>query len=183
MIPNTILVTDGKGGVGKTSLVANIAGLAAASGWHTLAIDLDPQGNLARDLGVLDEADDGTNLHHTITNRAALEPLRDVRPGLDLAPGGPALDNLPADITVQAVLYDDRGDTHARLLDVSATVDFPWTDGTRVLGPAGGLQVECVVTTKLYPSRSPPKVPRGSAGVKSGSDLQRALSGSLHAGG
>lgn len=77
----------------------------------------------------------------------------------------------PTDITVQAVLYDDRGDTHARVLDVSATVDFPWADGTRVLGPAGGLQVECVVTTKLYPSRSPPKVPRGSAGVKSGAVL------------
>ena len=71
----------------------------------------------------------------------------------------------PTDVTVQAVLYDDRGDTHALLQDFSAAVEFPWADGTRVFGPAGGLQVECVVTTKMYPSRSPPKVPRGSAGV------------------
>ena len=59
MIPNSIVITNGKGGVGKTSLVANVAGLAAASGWRVLVIDADPQGNLARDLGVLDIADDG----------------------------------------------------------------------------------------------------------------------------
>ena len=47
-----------KGGVGKTSLVANLAGLAANGGWKTLAIDTDPQGNLARDIGVINDADD-----------------------------------------------------------------------------------------------------------------------------
>jgi chromosome partitioning protein len=98
MIPNTILVTNAKGGVAKTSLVANIAGLAANSGWRTLAIDTDPQGNLARDLGVLDHADDGTNLHHAILGRQPLTPLRDVRPHLDLANGGPALEALTTDI-------------------------------------------------------------------------------------
>mgnify|MGYP003493312123 CR=1 FL=1 len=34
MIPNSILTINGKGGVGKTSLVANIAGLTAGSGWR-----------------------------------------------------------------------------------------------------------------------------------------------------
>lgn len=77
----------------------------------------------------------------------------------------------PTDITVQAVLYDDLGDTHALLRDFTAVVPFPWTDGPRVLGPAGGVQVDCVVTTKRYPAQSPPKVPRGSAGVKSGATL------------
>ena len=45
MIPNSILTINGKGGVGKTSLVANIAGLTAGSGWRVLAIDTDPQGS------------------------------------------------------------------------------------------------------------------------------------------
>ena len=62
MIPNSILTINGKGGVGKTSLVANIAGLTAASGWRVLAIDTDPQGNLARDLGVLPQADRGASV-------------------------------------------------------------------------------------------------------------------------
>jgi CO dehydrogenase nickel-insertion accessory protein CooC1 len=53
MIPNTILVMNGKGGVGKTSLVANLGGLAAFAGWRTLLVDTDPQGNLGRDLGVM----------------------------------------------------------------------------------------------------------------------------------
>ena len=98
MIPNTILTINGKGGVGKTSLVANIAGLTAGSGWRTLAIDTDPQGNLARDLGVLEQADDGTNLRDAILNRTPLTPLRNVRPGLDLAPGGRHLDSLVAEV-------------------------------------------------------------------------------------
>ncbi len=62
MIPNSILVLNGKGGVGKTSLTANLAGLAALSGWRVLAVDLDPQGNLGRDLGYLGDADDGQTL-------------------------------------------------------------------------------------------------------------------------
>ncbi|MDB4931279.1 MAG: hypothetical protein JWM10_3763 [Myxococcaceae bacterium] len=77
----------------------------------------------------------------------------------------------PTDVTVQAVLYDDRGDTHALVHDLSVVVPFPWTDGPRVLGADGGVQVDCVVATQRYPAQSPPKVPRGSAGVKSGATL------------
>src|ERR1700712_310274 len=98
MIANSVLVTNGKGGVGKTSRVANVAGLAAASGWRTLAIDIDPQGNLARDLGVLDAADDGSRLHDAILGRAPLAPITSVRTRLDLAAGGPALDGLTSEI-------------------------------------------------------------------------------------
>lgn len=98
MIPNSILTINGKGGVGKTSLVANIAGLTAASGWRVLAIDTDPQGNLARDLGVLPQADDGQNLRDAILGKAPLTPLRTVRPGFDLAPGGRHLDSLVAEV-------------------------------------------------------------------------------------
>lgn len=98
MIPNSILTINGKGGVGKTSLVANIAGLAATSGWRVLAIDTDPQGNLARDLGVLPASDDGANLCAAILARDTLQPLRDVRTRLDLAPGGRHLDGLVAEV-------------------------------------------------------------------------------------
>src|SRR3954453_2473359 len=46
-----ICVANGKGGVNKTSIVANIGGLAAAGGYRTLLVDLDPQGDLSDDLG------------------------------------------------------------------------------------------------------------------------------------
>lgn len=98
MIANSVLVLNGKGGVGKTSLTANLAGLAALSGWRVLAVDLDPQGNLGRDLGYLADADDGQTLAHAAAQGTRPEPLRDVRPGLDVLAGGPALDGLVADL-------------------------------------------------------------------------------------
>ncbi|MCP4201708.1 MAG: ParA family protein [bacterium] len=39
------VVFNRKGGVGKTSLVCNLAAVSAAEGWKTLVIDLDPQAN------------------------------------------------------------------------------------------------------------------------------------------
>jgi len=89
MIPSALMVSNGKGGVLKTSLAANLAGLAAASGWRVLAVDLDPQGNLASDLGVLEASDGGEGLLRAVAEQAPLDPLRDVRPGLDLVAGGP----------------------------------------------------------------------------------------------
>lgn len=98
MIANSVLVLNGKGGVGKTSLAANLAGLAALTGWRVLAVDLDPQGNLGRDLGYLADADDGSALATAAAAGARPEPLRDVRPNLDVLAGGPALDGLVADL-------------------------------------------------------------------------------------
>lgn len=98
MIEHSILTINGKGGVGKTSLVANLCGLAAASGWRVLAVDTDPQGNLARDLGVLSASDDGLNLRDAILGRTPLTPLGSVRPGLDLAAGGRHMDGLVAEV-------------------------------------------------------------------------------------
>src|SRR5437667_7385914 len=89
VIPSCVMVSNGKGGVLKTSLAANLSGLAAASGWRVLAVDLDPQGNLAGDLGVLDRSDGGAGLFAAVAEHTPLEPLRAVRPGLDLVAGGP----------------------------------------------------------------------------------------------
>ena len=51
-IERSIMLFNGKGGVGKTSIAANLAGLAALGGWKVLVVDLDKQGNLARDFGL-----------------------------------------------------------------------------------------------------------------------------------
>ena len=43
-----IAVASDKGGVFKTSTVANVAGLLASADYRVLVIDFDPQGNLGR---------------------------------------------------------------------------------------------------------------------------------------
>jgi len=89
-----VAIANGKGGVGKTSLTAGLAGLVAAAGYRVLTLDADPQGNLRRDLGY--SSSDGQNLAMAIQNGVPLAPLRDVRPNLDCIPGGAALYDLPA---------------------------------------------------------------------------------------
>ena len=88
----TVLIASQKGGVGKTSLVAGLGGLAARDepGRRVLLIDGDQQANLSRrNYGI--EGDSGRGLYATIVLGEPLKLQRDVRPGLDLVPGGPAL--------------------------------------------------------------------------------------------
>src|ERR1700750_3267963 len=46
-----IAIVNDKGGVGKTSIAANLAGQFAAAGYRCLLIDLNRQANLTDDLG------------------------------------------------------------------------------------------------------------------------------------
>jgi chromosome partitioning protein len=93
-----VLVTaNGKGGVGKTTITADLGGLYAAAGHRVLAVDLDPQGSLGHDLGYrggeLD--DDGRELRNALLDGGTLRPAAaGVREGLDVAPGGQALEDV-----------------------------------------------------------------------------------------
>ena len=91
MLNQALSIANGKGGVGKTSLTANLAVSAAKSGWETLVIDLDPQGNLGADLGYHQsgQSDEGKALAMAVQFEEPLEPpLRGVRRNLDAVPGG-----------------------------------------------------------------------------------------------
>lgn len=102
--PNVLVMANGKGGVGKTTLTANMGGLAAAqANLRVLLVDLDPQGNLRRNLGT--ERDDGAALFNAITTGQPLPVQREVRERLDTVPGGPVV----ADLTAMSVARQMRG--------------------------------------------------------------------------
>ncbi len=91
MLNQALAIANGKGGVGKTSLVANIAAVAAHSGWDVLVVDLDPQGNLGADLGYNQRglSDDGAALSKAIQFGETLEPpVPQIRRHLDAIPAG-----------------------------------------------------------------------------------------------
>lgn len=90
-LSNVYLFANGKGGVGKSTCSTHSAALVASDGARVLLVDLNGQGNVANMLGFANtEADDkGRNLYSAITAGAALTPIPDVRPGLDVVPGGP----------------------------------------------------------------------------------------------
>ena len=53
-VPPRVVVANAKGGVGKTTVAANLVGALADRGLDVLAVDADPQGNLTEALGHLD---------------------------------------------------------------------------------------------------------------------------------
>jgi cellulose biosynthesis protein BcsQ len=95
---NVVAIANGKGGVGKTSVTANVAGVAALSGWRVLAVDLDAQGNLGNDLGYNNAqlTDRGKGLLRAVVGGDQPMVLRNVRPGLDVIPAGEATEELEA---------------------------------------------------------------------------------------
>lgn len=99
---NTIIaVANAKGGVGKTSTTANLAAMFAANGHRTLAIDLDPQGDLGVDFGLrgLGLGDEGLSMARSAMTGERPEPLADVRPSLDVVSGGTYLEGMAAMLT------------------------------------------------------------------------------------
>ena len=103
-LDRVIAVINGKGGVLKTTLCANIGGMLAHSGYRVLLVDLDPQGNLAEDLGYTDsESDDqGRALAQALMFGGGVAPISEIRPNLDVFAGGMQLDQATAGLAARA---------------------------------------------------------------------------------
>lgn len=114
-LSRVICVANGKGGVNKTSIVAQVGGLAAASRYRTLLVDLDPQGDLSDDLGYYNDArdDHGRQLATALLTGSPLLPtLTDVRPRLDVVTGGEHLTDVVGGLVARA----SRGASTTNLL-------------------------------------------------------------------
>ena len=92
-LSRVVAVINGKGGVGKTTLTANLGGLFAKMGLHVLVVDMDESGNLGIDLGYYGEEhyDDGLELARALRGEVVPRPSVNVRPSLDVLPGGSEL--------------------------------------------------------------------------------------------
>src|SRR6266567_7734153 len=90
-----LVIANGKGGVGKSSLAAALAAVLTLVGKRVLLIEMDPQGNNAEDLGFI-----GTDLYaggagqaRALLDGTGLKPTGEGRPGLWVVPGGEALED------------------------------------------------------------------------------------------
>ena len=136
-IDRVVAFANGKGGVGKTTTTANVGGYAALAGARVLLVDLDPQGDLARDLGYSSVT--GQELFNALVAGGSPPINRNVRKNLDVIPGGQALEDIQGLMVSRASRQDasDFGDLlHAVLSPLAEDYDLILIDtppGERVL--------------------------------------------------
>jgi len=134
------VVFNQKGGVGKSTITANLAAIGASQGLRTLVVDLDPQGNSTRYLlgGGADELGDTAaeffdqTLKFTLRNQETSEFIT-ASPfeNLDVLPSSPKLDELHSKLESRYKIYklrdalDALGDRYDRIyIDTPPALNF-----------------------------------------------------------
>jgi len=142
-----IAIANQKGGVGKTTSAINIATAMAASGWRTLLIDLDPQGNASTGVG-LGAADRDMSSYDVLVDEVAIDDcaVPSSIPGLDLLPATVDLSGAE----VELVGVEDRTNRLRRALEGHQGHDICFIDCPPSLGLLT-LNALCAADTLLVP--------------------------------
>lgn len=168
--PKVLVIVNGKGGVGKSSLASALAVAISKTGRKVLLGELDEQGNNGEDLGTTGTAlaDDGAAQAAAILEGKPLVPAGEARPGLYVLPGGSRLEDVVEELYCQrrrsrATEDDDEAwlGMYAAALD-SVRDDFDLI----ILDVAPGsdvLQLQALVAGDwvLVPSKSDPSSRKG----------------------
>ena len=143
----TIAIANQKGGVGKTTSAINIATAMAASGWRTLLVDLDPQGNASTGLGIPAARRDVSSYDVLVDEVSIDQGLvsTDV-PGLDVLPATQDLSGAE----VELVSVEDRTGRLRSALDSHRGHDVCFIDCPPSLGLLT-LNALCAADTLLVP--------------------------------
>ncbi|WP_394730247.1 ParA family protein [Altererythrobacter sp. GH1-8] len=143
----TIAIANQKGGVGKTTTAMNIATAMAATGWRTLLIDLDPQGNASTGMGVPSAAR-GVSSYDLLVDCVPLSEaiVSSTIPGLDIVPA--TVDLSGAEIELVSV--DERTERLQKALAHHRGHDVCFIDCPPSLGLLT-LNALCAADTLLVP--------------------------------
>lgn len=98
-----LVIANGKGGVGKSSLASAMAVVLTLMGLRVLLVEMDPQGNNAEDLGFIatDLNDGGAGQAQALLRGTGLRPTGEARKRLWVVPGGEALEEVTEELYVQ----------------------------------------------------------------------------------
>ena len=126
-----VAIANQKGGVGKTTTAINIATAMAATGWKTLLIDLDPQGNASTGIGIETSARERSSYDLLVDEMPLSACVLSTKiPGLDIIPA--TVDLSGAEIELVSV--ENRTDRLRRALAGDVTHDICFIDCPPSLG-------------------------------------------------
>jgi septum site-determining protein MinD len=125
-------VASGKGGVGKTTTVANLGAALAAAGHETAVVDADlGMGNLAGVLGI--DPDAGPTVHDVLSGAAGVaDAVREGPVGLSVVPASDDLDDFAAADPANLSTLLDGIDAETVLIDTSAGLSHDSVEPLRI---------------------------------------------------